>query len=126
MATKEVIGPLTLGLLGMIFVPGALFRLVQYLLPPLTMDDKFICEFVLDSIFLLLTTKSSHACVPRNLHVGWAHALNVRDIQCVGIVVTIYPRQGVFGGNAVAQPRTRESQRDFAFGSCSGWGFPIG
>jgi len=32
-ATTEVIGPVTAGLLGMIVIPGAVFRCIQYLLP---------------------------------------------------------------------------------------------
>lgn len=43
-ATTEVIGPVTAGLLGMIFIPGAVFRCIQYLLPSMHVDDKFICK----------------------------------------------------------------------------------
>lgn len=44
-ATKEVIGPLTGGLLGMILLPGAVFRTLQYLLPQMPVDNKFVCKY---------------------------------------------------------------------------------
>ncbi|KAG5640450.1 hypothetical protein DXG03_008621 [Asterophora parasitica] len=43
-ATREVIGPVVGGLLGMIIFPGAVFRAMQYFLPHMPLDDKFICK----------------------------------------------------------------------------------
>jgi len=51
-ATTEVIGPITGGLLGMIFIPGVVFRCVQYLLPSMHVDDKFIFLHVYPGIFM--------------------------------------------------------------------------
>jgi E3 ubiquitin-protein ligase MARCH6 len=44
LATKEVIAPVTGGLIGMIFLPGLVFRLVQSYILPFALDDVFICE----------------------------------------------------------------------------------
>ncbi|TFK39450.1 hypothetical protein BDQ12DRAFT_704973 [Crucibulum laeve] len=52
-ATKEVIGPVVGGLLGMILFPGAVFRFAQYLFPNIALDDKFIFMHVYPGIFML-------------------------------------------------------------------------
>ncbi|KAG5336960.1 hypothetical protein C0989_011398 [Termitomyces sp. Mn162] len=52
-ATKEVIGPLAGGLLGMIFFPGLVFRAIQYLFPNILLDDKFIFMHIYPGIFML-------------------------------------------------------------------------
>ena len=46
-ATKEVIGPLAGGLLGMIFFPGLVFRTVQYFLPNVSLDNRFMCKLLI-------------------------------------------------------------------------------
>jgi len=46
-ATKEVIGPLAGGLLGMIFFPGMVFCTVQYFLPDVSLDNRFMCELLI-------------------------------------------------------------------------------
>jgi E3 ubiquitin-protein ligase MARCH6 len=46
-ATKEVIGPLAGGLLGMIFSPGLVFRTVQYFLPNVSLDNRFMCKLLI-------------------------------------------------------------------------------
>lgn len=46
-ATKEVIGPLAGGLLGMIFFPGLVFRAVQYFLPNVSLDNRFMCKLLI-------------------------------------------------------------------------------
>ncbi|KAG6898308.1 hypothetical protein C0992_011899 [Termitomyces sp. T32_za158] len=52
-ATKEVIGPLAGGLLGMIIFPGIVFRAMQYLFPHIPLDDKFIFMHIYPGIFML-------------------------------------------------------------------------
>ncbi|KAH0582550.1 hypothetical protein H2248_010489 [Termitomyces sp. 'cryptogamus'] len=52
-ATKQVIGPLAGGLLGMIFFPGLVFRAIQYLFPNILLDDKFIFMHIYPGIFML-------------------------------------------------------------------------
>ncbi|RDB15868.1 ERAD-associated E3 ubiquitin-protein ligase doa10 [Hypsizygus marmoreus] len=51
-ATREVIGPVMGGLVGMIVFPGAVFRAVQYLLPNIPVDDKFMFMHVYPGIFM--------------------------------------------------------------------------
>lgn len=36
--------PVAGGLLGMIFLPGALFRALQSLFPSIAVDDRFVCR----------------------------------------------------------------------------------
>ena len=43
LATREVIAPLTGGLLGMIILPGAIFRTLQHFFPELPLDNRFVC-----------------------------------------------------------------------------------
>jgi len=43
MATKEVIAPLTGGLLGMIFLPGVVFKTALYFFPNVQLDNRFVC-----------------------------------------------------------------------------------
>lgn len=45
-ATKEVIGPLTVGLAAMILIPGLAFRATRHFVPFIPMDDKFLCESI--------------------------------------------------------------------------------
>ena len=40
---REVIAPLTGGLLGMIILPGAIFRTLQHFFPELPHDNRFVC-----------------------------------------------------------------------------------
>lgn len=46
-ATRDVIGPLAGGLLSMIFFPGLVFRTVQYFLPDVFLDNRFMCELLI-------------------------------------------------------------------------------
>ncbi|KAF8644973.1 hypothetical protein AX16_008157 [Volvariella volvacea WC 439] len=77
-ATKDVIGPMTLGLLTLIFVPGALFRAVQYLLPPRFVDDKSIFMRVYPGLFILLGLARS-AEVAKELLATWSQS--IRDTE---------------------------------------------
>ncbi|KAF9266796.1 hypothetical protein L218DRAFT_955901 [Marasmius fiardii PR-910] len=52
-ATKDVIIPLVSGLLGMTVLPGALFRGVQYLIPTLNVDNRFMFTHIYPGIFLI-------------------------------------------------------------------------
>ncbi|KAG6845026.1 hypothetical protein H0H87_001547, partial [Tephrocybe sp. NHM501043] len=52
-ATKEVIGPIVGGLLGMVLFPGLVFRAVQYLIPNVPLDDRFIFMHIYPGIFML-------------------------------------------------------------------------
>ena len=45
-ATKEVIAPLMAGLLGMIVVPVALFKLAYVLFPGAELGGKFVCKSI--------------------------------------------------------------------------------
>ncbi|KAF9013558.1 hypothetical protein BDZ89DRAFT_467644 [Hymenopellis radicata] len=46
-ATKEVIAPMTGGLLAMILLPGLIFAGLQYLFPFINVSDKFLCKYLL-------------------------------------------------------------------------------
>ncbi|KAJ7095466.1 hypothetical protein C8R43DRAFT_907918 [Mycena crocata] len=51
-ATKEVIGPLTFGLLGMILLPGGVFLLAQHFLPIIPWNSKLLFMEVYPAIFV--------------------------------------------------------------------------
>ena len=72
-ATKEVIGPLTGGLLGMIFFPGLVFRVVQYFLPNISLDNRFMCKLLIfydiREIQKLNSSLNSHARLPYGFRV---------------------------------------------------------
>jgi E3 ubiquitin-protein ligase MARCH6 len=44
MATKELIAPLVGGLLGMIIIPGAVYKAVLLYFPDAFQDNRFTCE----------------------------------------------------------------------------------
>ncbi|KAF8625036.1 hypothetical protein AX17_006950 [Amanita inopinata Kibby_2008] len=75
-ATKEVIAPLTAGLLGMIVLPGALFKLTQFLLPSVDFGGKFIFMHVYPGIFVVAGLMRS-AMVLHDLFSTWSQT--VRD-----------------------------------------------
>ncbi|KAH9479708.1 ERAD-associated E3 ubiquitin-protein ligase doa10 [Psilocybe cubensis] len=52
-ATKDVIGPLCGGFLGMIILPGAAFRALQYLFPSITVDNRFMFMHVYPAVFII-------------------------------------------------------------------------
>ncbi|KAJ7036506.1 hypothetical protein C8F04DRAFT_953656 [Mycena alexandri] len=51
-ATKEVIGPLTFGLLGMILLPGGVFLLAQHFVPLIPKNSKLLFMEVYPAIFV--------------------------------------------------------------------------
>ncbi|KAJ7601555.1 hypothetical protein DFH06DRAFT_440100 [Mycena polygramma] len=53
-ATREVIGPVTFGLLGMIFLPGGVFLLAQHFLPIIPKNSRLLFMEVYPAIFLLV------------------------------------------------------------------------
>ncbi|KAJ7173518.1 hypothetical protein C8R46DRAFT_892656 [Mycena filopes] len=52
LATKEVIGPLTFGLLGMILLPGGVFLLAQHFIPLIPRNSKLLFMEVYPAIFV--------------------------------------------------------------------------
>ncbi|KAF8074708.1 hypothetical protein FPV67DRAFT_1474663 [Lyophyllum atratum] len=77
-ATKEVIGPVVGGLLSMILFPGAVFRAVQYLLPDIPLDDKFIFMHVYPGIFMLSGLVRS-AIVLYGLLSSWSQSIRDKE-----------------------------------------------
>ncbi|KAG6826951.1 hypothetical protein H0H92_013788 [Tricholoma furcatifolium] len=75
-ATREVIGPVVGGLLGMILFPGFVFRVMQHFLPNLAMDNRFIFMHVYPGIFMLAGLVRS-AVVLHGLLGSWSQS--VRD-----------------------------------------------
>jgi E3 ubiquitin-protein ligase MARCH6 len=53
-ASREVIAPVAGGLLAMIVLPGAIFRLLQLFIFPSVIDDRFICAYLV-AMFTLST-----------------------------------------------------------------------
>ncbi|KAJ7230501.1 hypothetical protein GGX14DRAFT_583567, partial [Mycena pura] len=51
-ATKEVIGPLSFGLLGMIFIPGGVFLLAQHYVPFIPKNNKLLFMEIYPAIFV--------------------------------------------------------------------------
>ena len=70
-ATKEVIGPLAGGLLGMIVFPGLVFRTVQYFLLNISLDNRFMCKFISQKYrgFRLNNSFNSYARLPYGFRV---------------------------------------------------------
>lgn len=77
-ATKEVIGPVTGGLLGMIFIPGTVFRCMQYLLPSMHVDDKFIFLHVYPGIFMTAGLVRS-AVILYGMLSKWSQAIRDKE-----------------------------------------------
>lgn len=53
-ATKEIICPVSGGLICMILLPAMVCRALQYFVPFLAMDDKFICGLFHLSVELII------------------------------------------------------------------------
>ncbi|KAF5383819.1 hypothetical protein D9615_003736 [Tricholomella constricta] len=77
-ATKEVIGPVVGGLLGMIIFPGAVFRTMQYFFPHMSLDDKFIFMHVYPAIFMLAGLVRS-AVVLYGLLASWSQSIRDKE-----------------------------------------------
>ncbi|KAF9460561.1 hypothetical protein BDZ94DRAFT_1197761 [Collybia nuda] len=77
-ATREVIGPVTGGLLGMIIFPGVVFQAVQYFLPTLPVDDKFIFMHVYPGIFMFAGLLRS-AVVLYGLLSSWSQSIRDKE-----------------------------------------------
>ncbi|GLB43378.1 putative RING finger membrane protein [Lyophyllum shimeji] len=77
-ATKEVIGPVVGGLLSMILFPGAVFRAVQYLLPNVPLDDKFIFMHVYPGIFMFAGLVRS-AIILYDLLSSWSQSIRDKE-----------------------------------------------
>jgi len=77
-ATKEVIGPLVGGLLGMTLFPGLVFRTVQFFLPNVSLDSRFMFMHVYPSVFVLAATLRS-AIVAYDLLSSWSQAIRDKE-----------------------------------------------
>jgi len=77
-ATKEVIAPLVAGLLGMITVPGALFKLAHILFPSADFDGKFIFMHVYPGIFIFAGLMRS-AVVLYDLLAAWSQTIRDKE-----------------------------------------------
>lgn len=77
-ATKEVIGPLAGGLLGMIFFPGLVFRTVQYFLPNIPLDNRFMFMHVYPTVFVFAATLRS-AAVAYDLLSSWSQTIRDKE-----------------------------------------------
>jgi E3 ubiquitin-protein ligase MARCH6 len=79
-ATKEVIAPLAGGLLGMIFFPGLVFRTVQYFLPSVPLDNRFMPSVmhVYPTVFLFAATLQS-AAVAYDLLSSWSQTIRDKE-----------------------------------------------
>ncbi|KAJ8095074.1 hypothetical protein PM082_010293 [Marasmius tenuissimus] len=75
-ATKDVILPLLGGLVGMILLPGVLFRGVQYLIPSVAFDTRFMFTHVYPGIFVVTALARSSLLLHDGL-ASWSQS--VRD-----------------------------------------------
>lgn len=77
-ATKEVIVPVAGGLLGMILLPGALFRAFQYLFPSLVADDKFVFMNIYPGIFVVAGLMQSSRYI-NDIVSSWSQAIRDKE-----------------------------------------------
>lgn len=75
-ATKDVIIPLLGGLAGMILLPGAVFRGVQFLIPSVTFDNRFMFTHIYPGIFVVTALARSSLLLHDGLS-SWSQS--VRD-----------------------------------------------
>ncbi|KAL0574135.1 hypothetical protein V5O48_007824 [Marasmius crinis-equi] len=75
-ATRDVILPLLGGLVGMILLPGGLFRGVQYLIPSIPLDSRFMFTHIYPGIFVVTALARSSLLLHDGL-ASWSQA--VRD-----------------------------------------------
>ncbi|KAG5654209.1 hypothetical protein H0H81_006242 [Sphagnurus paluster] len=77
-ATREVIGPVVGGLLGMIILPGAVFRAVQHFFPQMPVDDKFIFMHVYPGVFMFVGLIRS-TIVMYSLLSSWSQSIRDKE-----------------------------------------------
>ncbi|KAK0203078.1 hypothetical protein DFS33DRAFT_1344825 [Desarmillaria ectypa] len=77
-ATKEVIAPVTAGLLGMIVLPGLLFTILRHFLPFLPVNDKFIFIHVYPAIFIVAASSRS-ALLSMDLLSSWSQSIRDKE-----------------------------------------------
>ncbi|KAF4610509.1 hypothetical protein D9613_006687 [Agrocybe pediades] len=77
-ATKEVLAPLIGGLLGMILLPGVLFKLVMYFLPNVHLDNRFVFMHVYPGVFVLAGSVRL-AVVMGGWFKAWAQAIRDKE-----------------------------------------------
>ena len=88
-ATKDVIAPLTVGLLGMVVLPAAaLWGITRIVTLPI--DGDFLCEstsFLYQLRCAHVTQPRSLACLSRYIHRRGHRARRARDVQGHGLLV---------------------------------------
>ncbi|KDR68014.1 hypothetical protein GALMADRAFT_79202, partial [Galerina marginata CBS 339.88] len=77
-ATREVIAPLAGGLLGMILLPGTIFRVAQQLFPDMPLDNRFIFMHVYPAVFIFAGTIRS-AIVAYGLLSSWSQKIRDKE-----------------------------------------------
>ncbi|SJL04278.1 uncharacterized protein ARMOST_07639 [Armillaria ostoyae] len=77
-ATKEVIVPVTAGLLGMIILPGLLFTILRHFLPFLPVNDKFVFIHVYPAIFIIAVSSRS-ALLSTDLLSSWSQSIRDKE-----------------------------------------------
>ncbi|KAF7289096.1 RING-CH-type domain-containing protein [Mycena chlorophos] len=77
-ATKEVIGPLTIGLLGMIFLPGGAFVVAQRYLPLSLRNNKMLFMEVYPTIFALAAS-ARFGAVAMDMLGTWSQAIRDKE-----------------------------------------------
>ncbi|KAK0238548.1 hypothetical protein EDD85DRAFT_1022072 [Armillaria nabsnona] len=77
-ATKEVIVPVTVGLLGMIILPGLLFTILRHFLPFLPVNDKFVFIHVYPAIFIIAASSRS-ALLSMDLLSSWSQSIRDKE-----------------------------------------------
>lgn len=113
-ATKDVIAPLTGGLLGMIFIPPLALWCARRMFP-LTVEDNFLCTCIFSITCPRELTRVLHSPsrLPIYIHRCRLRACDFSTIRTHGHMVTERTRQGVPRRDAFAElgTRTRERQR---------------
>ncbi|PBK83225.1 hypothetical protein ARMGADRAFT_1170598 [Armillaria gallica] len=77
-ATKEVVAPITVGLLGVIILPGLLFTILRHFLPFLPVNDKFVFIHVYPAIFIIAVSSRS-AILSTDLLSSWSQSIRDKE-----------------------------------------------
>ncbi|KAG7444454.1 uncharacterized protein BT62DRAFT_952269 [Guyanagaster necrorhizus] len=107
-ATKEVIAPVTAGLLGMIVLPGLLFTILRHFFPSVPVNDKFIFAHLYPAIFIVAASSRS-AFLSMDLLSSWSQSIRDKEFL-VEMRLRNHDQDAVEEGPASVNNSTAESE----------------
>ncbi|KAJ7881172.1 hypothetical protein B0H13DRAFT_2049858 [Mycena leptocephala] len=108
-ATKEVIAPVTFGLLGMIFLPGGAFLLAQHFIPIIPKNSRLLFMEVYPAIFVVVAGVRFGAVLLEMLGT-WSQAIRDKEFLVEMRLRNLEPAEPEGSGSSSASKEGKEAQ----------------